>query len=243
MPDSGSRRRDAYIPLPQLGKGLVAAGMTPDDANVLVLDALRSGQLLAEGCREFRFDDQPAHAPFGDREQIRRAWWRGFKADEFGSTGAFSAMLHAVGYHIDPQSPDLLDALTKAGLPRRDPLTGAQYRRSWTAFHSIRVESEVAAQMIEAHQPASPQKPQRGRAGPKGRVSVHGLAEYINAVKNEIPRCHDQLATACEIVAHRAIGEGTVTIDGRAATATAADLLRVKEHLRRKCRPRARAKP
>lgn len=240
MPNSGYRRRDAYIPLPQLGEGLVAAGMDPDKANALVLDALRSGQLLAEGCREHRFDDQPTRGPLGDREQIRRSWWRGFKADEFGRTGGFSTANHAVGYHIEAPSPELLDAMVKAGITDRvnDPLTGARYRRTWTAYHAIRVESEVAYQLIEARKPASAATSQRRPAGREPRVSVHGLVEYMQAVERELPGCHGQLATACEIVAHRAICEGSVTIDDRAATATADDLLRVKEHLRSKCRRR-----
>lgn len=240
MPDSGYRRRDAYIPLPQLGEGLVAAGMDPDEANALVLEALRSGQLLAEGCREHRFDDQPTRGPHGDREQIRRSWWRGFKADEFGRTSGFSATNHAAGYHLEAPSPELFDAMVKAGLTDRvnDPLTGARYRRTWTAYHAIRVESEVASQLIEAHKPASAPTPQRRRAGRKARVSVHGLVEYIEAVERALPDCHGQLATACEIVAHRAICNGSVAIDDRAATATADDLWRVKEHLRSKYRRR-----
>ncbi len=44
MSNSGHRRRDAYVPLPQLGEGLMAAGMHPDEANALVLEALRSAR-------------------------------------------------------------------------------------------------------------------------------------------------------------------------------------------------------
>jgi len=243
VPISGYRRRDAYIPLPQLGEGLVAAGMNPDDANALVLDALRSGQLLAEGCREHRFDDQPARGPFGDQEQIRRSWWRGFKADEFGRAGAFSAMVHAVGYHIEEPSPELLEAMVKAGLIDRvnDPITGAAFRRQWTAYHAICVEPNAAAHLIRSFQKTDEGAPEPGistpiKRGPQSKVIVSEEGLYLAKMDAFIANGWPE-QTAARALAPIAIEDGNVTIDGRPAiNSSGDDYERVSSRLRERWR-------
>ncbi|MFC3309948.1 hypothetical protein [Blastomonas aquatica] len=237
------RMRDGFIPLRNLGESLSKAGIDQDQSDAFVLDALRRGALLATGCREYRFDDLRMSVPIGERESIRRSWWRGFRSFAYREAGAFSARNNVAGYYLDVASQELIEAMAEANLSDRIncPIAGAQFRRHWTAYHGVRVEALAADGLIQAIAPSIMPASTRGKRGPPDKVTVTGLVAYIDAVVAEISIC-GKVTMACQHIAERAINQGAVEIEGRPAMPTSDDLEQVKQHLRSKYRSLQRAR-
>lgn len=159
--------KSRFIPLRVLGERLVAAGMDQDDADLYVLQALKSGDLLATGVSNNTFDGRPLSAG-QERESIRRVWWRFFTPLSYREAGTFTTVNSAAGYHLEPPPSETLEAMVKAKLIDRanDPITGKPHPRQWCCYRFIQVEAAAADYLVESCGPARQSQPARSRGRP-----------------------------------------------------------------------------